>query len=472
MTTRLTALLLLFSTILPTAFGQKITIQFAATPTATPSVSKAILKFNKDFAYSFTFDDGTIDAFTCGMPVLKGGFVSQIGVAYPSLFTTDGCGNDVPFGAGIAWNSVNQLDVDVHEGNVADRLTWRQLDTLFDAGWDVLNHSYSHRSRSVSAMSASDYVFEILQNMAVVKQKTRLRLETPTFVVPAGDDNYPPFAFQNGAKVVFNQSGDVIGYSGLRLDADVDFSKVIHRQLLEESISSLNFLDSVAKRSVGGVHIWYNEFTHRIDDFGLTGFNFYVFKNHIQRIAATWGKQGSDRVWFAPLEEVSDYLRLRQTLKIAPILRGQQIDVTFDFSQIPMGLRRKTVTLLVNSATDFTRVDASAGIRVVSFRGSGDVKIINLDFSNIRLSASDLPKTALALYLSPNPTVGILTVEVPNATVENGQISVFDTAGRVVLQGKMVGQKAQLLTASLAHGAFVVVVREGQQIWRGKFIIN
>ena len=115
MTTRLTALLLLFSTILPTAFGQKITIQFAATPTATPSVSKAILKFNKDFAYSFTFDDATIDAFTLGMPVLNGGFVSQIGVTYPPLFTTDGCGNDVPFGAGIAWNSANLFNVDVHE---------------------------------------------------------------------------------------------------------------------------------------------------------------------------------------------------------------------------------------------------------------------------------------------------------------------------------------------------------------------
>ena len=53
-------------------FSQKITIQFDSAPSTPPSVTKAQLKYNKDFAYSFTLDDAGGDAYTCALPVFKG----------------------------------------------------------------------------------------------------------------------------------------------------------------------------------------------------------------------------------------------------------------------------------------------------------------------------------------------------------------------------------------------------------------
>ena len=126
--------------------AQKISVFFTMTPASTPSVSKAALRYDKDFAYSYTFDDATIDAFTAALPVMRGGLVSGNGATFPGLFYTDGCGNALPFCGGIAWNTANQYGIDVHTGNVAGQLRWGQLDTLYEAGWDVMNHSYSHKS--------------------------------------------------------------------------------------------------------------------------------------------------------------------------------------------------------------------------------------------------------------------------------------------------------------------------------------
>jgi hypothetical protein len=146
--------------------AQKISIQFTATPPSTPSVSKAVLRYDKDFAYSFTLDDATIDAVTTVLPVMKGGVVRGNGAAFAGLFYTDGCGNSIPFKAGIAWNSANQFGVDVHTGNVSDQLSWGQLDTLYDEGWDVMNHSYSHKSRWLFPMTDTDLPFlSFLQTM-------------------------------------------------------------------------------------------------------------------------------------------------------------------------------------------------------------------------------------------------------------------------------------------------------------------
>ena len=114
-------------------FSQKIVIKFKENLKDTPSVSKAILRFNKDFAYSFTLDDATDDAFTTVFPLFKGGIIKPINLKTTGLFFTDGCGNDVPFRAGVAWNTAGQAG-DIHGGDVAGFLTWRQLDSLWGHG--------------------------------------------------------------------------------------------------------------------------------------------------------------------------------------------------------------------------------------------------------------------------------------------------------------------------------------------------
>ena len=140
------------------AFSQRIVVYLDSPPNSPPSVTKAALRYDKEFAYSLTFDDGSADGYVSGLPALQGGLVPGNGTTYSALNFTDGCGNTLPFRAGIAWNAASSLGIDSHTGNVPGMMTWNQLDELYDKGWDVLNHSFTHKARWLGAMTATDYV--------------------------------------------------------------------------------------------------------------------------------------------------------------------------------------------------------------------------------------------------------------------------------------------------------------------------
>jgi Secretion system C-terminal sorting domain len=456
--------------------AQKISIYFTATPSSTPSVSKAVLRYDKDFAYSFTFDDATIDAFTTGLPVMHGGIVKGNDATYSGLFYTDGCGNSLPFRGGIAWNTANQFGIDVHTGNVADQLRWGQLDTLYDAGWDVMNHSYSHKSKWLFPMTGNDYLNEIEQNSIAVRNKTRLRLEMPVFIVPANDNSYHAPALTLGHKIIFDQSPSTIGYGGLRVDTLQNlFGLKLHRMSLNDTYQRAvpQFIDTVALRSRNGVKMWFNEFSHRVDDFSLNSpnYNFYYFKSYLESIANKYGKAGQDRMWMAPLQEVYEYLVVRQTANFTSQLSANRLDINFDLRQIPIGLRRKTLTLVVNSTTDFSRVDIPAGIKM-TFKGTGNQKIINLDFTDFKVGTNDLKTDPSVLRLFPNPVKGVLSVDCETATTGQVRATIFDISGKLMYQKDFDNPKFQLSTADLPNGLYVIMMRQGKQIYRGKFIVR
>jgi hypothetical protein len=368
------------------AFAQRVVVQFNAPLTTTPSVSKAPLRYDKDFAYSLTLDDGGIDAYTCAYPALNGGRVINNGVTYAPLYFTDGCGNNIPFRAGLAWNTANIYNQDVHDGRVASKMTWNQLDTLYDQGWDVFNHSYSHKARATATMTAADYISEILLNRDAIKAKTKRKINTPVFVVPSGDANYQAAAYAQGQAIVFDQPGSLLGQiGGLNVNADfVANGRTVFRQYLPDVINSgKDKVGDIANAATATNKIWYNEFTHGIDDFNAgSGFNFYKFRSHMERIANTWGKGGTDKVWMAPLQEVYEYMMMRNNAKYTASVNGNQLILNFDLTTIPDWLRRKPITLVVAGNIDFSNVEVPTGVKI-SFKGTGARKIINLDFSEM-----------------------------------------------------------------------------------------
>jgi Secretion system C-terminal sorting domain/Polysaccharide deacetylase len=456
--------------------AQTISIQFNATPTSTPVVSKAALRYDKDFAFSFTFDDATKDVFTAALPVLKGGLVRANGVNYAGLYYTDGCGNSLPFKGGIAWNTANQLGIDVHTGNVADQLTWGQLDTLYDEGWDVMNHSYSHKSRWVSPMSATDYTNEVTQNSSAVRNKTKKKLEMPVFVVPANDDAYHPYAFNAGHKIIFDQSASTTGYGGLRVDGSPNlYALKLHRLYLNDVFQRTvpQFIDTVALRSRNGVKMWFNEFSHQIDDFSTTSssYNFYFFKSHLESIANQYGKTGTDRMWMAPLQEVYEYLVVGQTSAYTTQLVGNRLDINLNFHQVPSWVRRKAITLVVNSSIDFSNVTVPAGVKM-TFRGTGTQKIVNLDFTGVAVGTNDLKEDPSVLSLFPNPVKNILTVDCATEIGQKLHARIFDAAGKLVLTKVVDNPKFQIPTSSFANGTYFITIRQGDKVFKGKFVKN
>ena len=455
-------------------FAQKISVQFTMPPSSTPSVSKAVLKYNKDFAYSFTFDDATIDAFTTGLPILRGGLVRGNDVTYTGLFYTDGCGNSVPFTAAIAWNTGNQFGIDVHTGNVIDQLRWGQLDTLYDAGWDVINHSYSHKSRWLYPMSNNEYINEVEQNNIAVRNKTRRRLEMPVFAVPANDDYYHGYAFNLGHKLILDQSASTIGYGGLRVDTLQNlYALKVHRMSLNDTYKKIvpQFLDSVALKSKNGVKMWFNEFAHRVDDFSLSSsdYNFYYFKSRLESMANQYGRGGQDRLWMASPQEVYEYLVMRQMANFTTQVVGNQLDINFDLRLIPSWLRRKTLTLVVNSTADFNRVDVPLGVKM-TFKGIGNQKIINLDFTNFKVGINDVKTGPSVLRLFPNPAKNILSVECATGVNAPLRATIFDVSGKLIYQKNVDYPTFQVSIQDLPNGLYFLMVRQGERIFREKFV--
>jgi hypothetical protein len=379
-----TLLLMALCLTTPCAFSQRIVVYLDNTPASTPSVTKAPLRYDKEFAYSVTFDDGSADAFTCGLPAFQGGLVVGNGTTYSALNYTDGCGNTLPFRGGIAWNAANALGIDNHTGNVAGMMTWKQLDSLYDKGWDVFNHSYTHNARWLGAMTATDYANEVNRNIPVTRDKTRNRIEMPAFVVPSGDNYYQDIAYAQGHKIVFDQTANTIGVGGLSVGNSIpQIGQVIHRGEIDQQVNTGgNQIGIVANRAAAGERIWYNEFTHRVSNFGASaGLPFANFRTHVERIANKWGKTGSDKMWMAPLQEVLEYLTTRETATYTTSLNGNQLTIDFNTQNVPSWLRRRPLTLVVNSSVTFSRVEVPQGVQM-TFNGTGSKKIINLDFSD------------------------------------------------------------------------------------------
>jgi Secretion system C-terminal sorting domain/Polysaccharide deacetylase len=466
----ITILLTVSCTIL--SYSQKVVIHFDNIST-TPSVSKAAFKYNKDLAYSFTFDDATVDAFTSAFPMLNGGKVAAINTNFTGLFQTDGCGNSIPFRAGIAWNTGSVIGDDVHDGTIKNVLTWGQLDTLYDNGWDVFNHSFSHKSRWTNAMTHDDYASEISRNIAAVKLKTKKKIDLNTFIVPSGDDYYQNIAYEMGQKIVFDQRGDVTGIGGLNITDNMNLNNLrLHRQLVEEGFGANNRVDNLMNLSQNGTHIWFNEFTHRIDNFQGSGFNFYGFYSYMKNITETHGKNGSDRAWFAPLQEVYEYLLTKQNITYTTTVKDKIFEIDFNQKNVPKWLRRNVITMVVNSDVNFSKVDVPAGIKV-TFKGTGKNKIINLDFTNyVPLASTAVDETGPSVFFAfPNPANDTLTVDLTDETGEY-EYTILDFSGKRHLSGKIKNKRNQLDIHALNTGTYILSLTKGGKVVSHKFVKN
>jgi peptidoglycan/xylan/chitin deacetylase (PgdA/CDA1 family) len=433
------------------ASAQRVIIHFDSPLSSTPALAKASLRYDKDFAYSLTFDDGGIDAYTCALPILSGGTACN-GVNFPGLSFTDGCGNSQFFKAGLAWNGANALGLDAHDGRTVGKMTWQQLDAVYDNGWDVLNHSFSHKSRSTHTLTSQDYITEIEANRPYVRDRTRNKIEMPLFVVPSGDVNYQSMAYSRGQKLVFDQAGTTIGVGGLSVKSDfIPNGQVIHRQLLEDALNSgVDKIGAVANKSINGEKIWYNEFTHSLN--GSTGLTFDNFKKHLDRIANTWGKNGTDRVWMASLQEVYEYLTVRKNITYTATIKGNQLILDFDMSQLPDWLRRKHLTLVVNSGGSFSKIEVPQNMKM-SFNGTGTKKIINLDFTGVAPSKPcDFDTTPPILSNCPQNISLSTTGVLPAATWFAPNVS--DNCGVPILTSNFIsGQKFPIGNTTVIYTA-------------------
>ena len=355
-------------------------ITFAQAPTNV-NLSIAELKYDKDFAYSYTIDDAHRSAWEI---IFKHFSDSTSG----GLSFTDGCGNDIPFRCDIAWNSANGGYQDMHLSG-GNQLSWLELDTLYRAGWGVMNHAFSHGALEDSLGVDG----EIAKNQNWV-QAISTALGTPIimkhFVVPTNWFRYTNRAFAQGFHSSHSQTFSYVGGppNGFRVDGELQLGNFKMNRDYKHGNNNLAILlrnvQRTASVSIGGSKYWYNDFIHGVKSDGsswaVDETLFYQFADSIESL---YGKGGQDNIWFASIQEVYEYLLLKKFVNFSYELVGNQLSIDINMNDVPLDLRFYDLSLLLESTEHIQSMSAN-GVTSFSYQDSLSTKLINfsLDQSN------------------------------------------------------------------------------------------
>jgi len=406
-------------------------IRFDATIPPDLEVVPAILKYDKEFAFSFTFDDGHSDTYSLGYKFLSGGSVASDGITYPGLFSTDGCGNRFPFRAGIAWYTEDKINKDLHTGTPG-YITYSQAIELFDSGWDFFNHSYNHEANTGSI----DYLWQLASNSHSFKSNTGI--DMCYCVPPSGDTGYIAPAFSLGVNACFTSSGDIGFGVGTDVTLPVSFSKPVYwRHLInsdDDTPASLkqNF-DRWEATTGPGKQKWWNEFTHRVEYTHIgASMEFPAFREYFEYLENKCGSTGKDNGWFANSAEVFEYLIVRDKVVIQLQKSGSDLEVLLDYSQVPVNFRYYDLSLLIKSSGKVQSVNfGSPGIVTHSETSNGFLININLpdsQFSGIEPVVKETPTTLKGF---PNPITGKFFLPIPE-NINEVDVSIINILSEVM----------------------------------------
>lgn len=413
----------------------KLDIVFA-NPPSDLDVKIAALKYNKDFAYSFTLDDGKYDGYDYAFQLFNGGFIEELNESCPGLYYTDGCGNDIAFTGGLAWNSVNSSFSDIHI-NTPDYMTWDELSIMYAAGWNVYNHSYSH-----AAYGETDYQFQVQQNQTYVNSKTGINMSH--FVIPSGDLNYVTEAFDQGMLAVYSNKVQFNGYpSGIDIDPPFNTTQqqIYRRFLYDDNYNTSNIsekIDAIASSVNSSNHIWFSEFTHRILNEPIGGSLIWpTFKFYMEHIEQNYGKDGLDNIWFTGMEDVLNYLIIRENTGINYSIDGNVASIYLDFSNLPENLPKYEISLVVDSPEEILEISPD-------FQGNFDYNpetgLVNISWSQNTMKsmtftgfeevATNAKEESIIIY--PNPVRdGIIYITPPEHT-QIDKVAIYDLAGVLI----------------------------------------
>lgn len=347
-----------------------ITITFDTIPDSIPIINPAKLRFNKDFAYSLSFDDGSPESYNNTFPIMSGG-ISQNGDIESGGYYTDGCGNEIVFTGAIAINGWH-----IHEHPSAAYMSWPQVQEMYQADWDILNHSFKH-----CAYDSCDYDAEVLENTFEVEAE--LGFTMTHFVVPSGDyEGYRTPAFNNEMVALHDQNWLLPGNGGLQVDAPFNLYQFeLHRNSLEFEIPPYqDDIDMIADKSTNGNHYWFSDYGHKVGNPGepFIGITMDDFRDYMIYLEDTYGRDGSDRIWVAPVQEVYKYILVRdQIIPVSADLNNNQFTVTYSLDNIPDTLRRNSLSLVLDLASNISVSNIEVTGANVTFNSEG---LINLSW--------------------------------------------------------------------------------------------
>lgn len=343
-------------------------------------VIKTPLRYDKQYALSYCWDDGMADQYDYGFKYLNGGVAGDSNY-YSGKTYTDGCGNEIKFGVGLAIFTGNGANSDVHTPAFDGiNILWNEIAEVYDNGWAINNHAY------IDGDAASNYQIE--------RNRSRIRLMTSGYTTTTDHGATTKVYTQTSSNydyhdIVWNITGmtkyyeymnqnnwEWFGngkppYSAGRVDQNlIDGSNRIGYDIWpqinfdmyrtagnssSEVITALNQLTGATDNNT--YHTWKSLICHSVAGNGGGFGSFADFMTAMDYIEDNYGSKGNDKIWVTADQNVYEYLYVSDVTDVNYTLTNNILDInissqnTNSGNTIPDDLRTYALTLKITGVT-------------------------------------------------------------------------------------------------------------------------
>jgi len=339
-----------------------ITLTFA-NPPANPTVYKAPLKYNKDFALILQMDGGNVAIHDQVMPYFKG----QGG--NPGLFFSDGAQGTVPFKMDAVHYSFDDEGEDVHNYKPGF-LNWSNMETIWAAEFGI-------NSQGLNKTPKPDQFVEVLRNISYTRRNTSQTIiqggaDMNIYVVPEGAPDHVPVAKQHNLAVYHG------GATAANNPAQVENLPAIQGVELKREPLTTSFISriqQIAEQSGPDNHFiatFYN------NGFSAPDISFDLFKAQMNQVAAVYGKDGTDRIWSSSATEIFEYLRIKELVTMQSTIQGNTLTLTFSGNNIPDDFRYYALSIVVEGESLITNMVVQQPDGISTYTYGGTKALINM----------------------------------------------------------------------------------------------
>mgnify|MGYP000111508023 CR=1 FL=1 len=319
-----------------------------------------IFKYDKKFAYSYTFDDDTILAYSRGHLFINRKWqdaeknfhvgMSKTTGSYPekTLGYTDGLGVEHRFTLGVSiWPDSSNQNIDNFMNPTTHKpdkyypyLVWDDLRPMLEFGHEIYFHDVN--------TDGDGSVEGIVKGLRKSQNITLSQLPghgMKTLAEPNGNHDYV-LAGEKFEDVSFMcaQGSTPLGLlQNISFAQDIELkNKVQYRRFVESTPNADVLMTDITAKATSGLYQWYHDFSH-----GPAEHQF--IKDLYVKLNDTYGKDGSDTMIFASLDEIYEYWFIRKYSKIRKEVTsdGVKFSILVPKEQY---FRHKEFTVQLNSA--------------------------------------------------------------------------------------------------------------------------
>jgi len=374
-----------------TVEGFKLTITFVDEPGPDLNIYQAPLKYNKDFALVLQLNNGDNAINDQVLPYFKG----QAG--NPGLYFTEGQVNSIqPFKMDAVHYVFDEDGEDVHNYKPGF-LNWDNIINLWAGEFGIVGNG-------LNFPPTADADVEVNRIYSYTQRKTLSGTvpggyRTQTYVVPQNGTGQLAFAREKYLAVYDNSTGALPNPAAVENFGTIEGIKVSRSPMQSGFFNQVQQLWQLSNENNHPIGTYY------LDGFGAGGApTFNAFKQEMNQVAATFGRNGSDNIWVSTSAELFEFLRVKELVEMQTQINGNIVEVTFNADQMPVDFREYCMTIIVEGESNIVEMVVEQPDNISTYQYNGSDALLNLKWRGSVVPDLEQQATEAVVQTENQPT--------------------------------------------------------------------